>query len=58
VRAAVAVKAGMRLDIEFTDGRVSVLADGDGGARGAAAAKARFRRGGGQGGGQGSLFGS
>ena len=64
VRAAVAVKGGMRLDIEFTDGRVSAIAEGEGGARGPAPAKPGVRRGGGgsqsggKGGGQGSLFGS
>jgi exodeoxyribonuclease VII large subunit len=57
VRVAVAVKTGMRLDIEFTDGRVGAIADGDVSARGASSAKPRLRRGGG-GGGQGSLFGS
>ncbi len=64
VRAAVAVKAGMRLDIEFTDGSVGAIADDDSGARAAASgkvpAKSRGGGGGGQGGGssnQGSLFG-
>lgn len=57
VRIAAAVKSGMRLDIEFTDGRVGAIAEGDG-------AKSRLRRPGGRGeggegpGGQGSLFGS
>ncbi|HTS42267.1 MAG TPA: exodeoxyribonuclease VII large subunit [Xanthobacteraceae bacterium] len=59
VRLAAAVNAGMRLDIEFTDGRVSAIAERD-----EAASKPRLRRGGGGGqdggqtGGQGSLFGS
>ena len=58
VRVAAAVKAGMRLNIEFTDGRVGAVADGDG-PHGSAATKPTMRRGGGsQGGGQGSLFGS
>jgi exodeoxyribonuclease VII large subunit len=58
VRVAAAVKTGMRIDIEFTDGRVGAIVENDG-ARGAASAKARIRRGGGgRGGGQGSLFGS
>ena len=69
VRVAAAVKGGMRLDIEFTDGRVGAIADGEGGAR-EPAAKPGARRGGsgqgggpgggsgGQRGGQGSLFGS
>ena len=54
VRIAAAVKSGMRLDIEFTDGRVEAIAD-------VGSASRRPRRGGGdgeQGGGQGSLFGS
>jgi exodeoxyribonuclease VII large subunit len=69
VRVAVAVKAGMRLDIEFIDGRVGAIVDNDQGARDAASGKAPAKRGGGggpgsghggggQGGGQGSLFGS
>ena len=58
VRIAAAVKGGMRLDIEFTDGRVNAIAEGDG-PHGAASAKPGVRRGGGgKGGGQGSLFGS
>ncbi len=53
VRIAAAVKSGMRLDIEFTDGRIEAIAD--------VGSAGRRRRGGGegeQGGGQGSLFGS
>jgi exodeoxyribonuclease VII large subunit len=62
VRVAAAVKGGMRLDIEFTDGRVGAIADGESDPD-AASAKPRMRRGGGQGGGplgggQGSLFGA
>ncbi len=59
VRVAAAVKGGMRLDIEFTDGRVGAVADGESGTR-EPAVKSSIRRGGsgGQRGGQGSLFGS
>lgn len=56
VRIAAAVKTGMRLDIEFTDGRVGAIAETSN-----SAGASRLRRGGGdggQGGGQGSLFGS
>jgi exodeoxyribonuclease VII large subunit len=59
VRIAAAVKGGMRLDIEFTDGRVSATADDDGGKRGTAAGKepaVKPRKPGG-GTSQGSLFG-
>jgi exodeoxyribonuclease VII large subunit len=54
VRAATAVKAGMRLDIEFVDGRVSAIAE-DG-----RAVRPGPRRGGGSSGegGQGNLFGT
>ena len=67
LRAAAGVAAGMRLDIEFADGRVAATADGDGAPRDqvapprAAEASARPKpraKGGGEGGGQGSLFGS
>lgn len=71
LRAAAGVTAGMRLDIEFSDGRVVATADGDGPPRDRAlqpraveppAALARPKpraKGGGEGsGGQGSLFGS
>jgi exodeoxyribonuclease VII large subunit len=60
VRMAAGVKGGMRLDIEFTDGRVGAVADGESGVR-EPATKPGTRRGsgsGGQRGGQGSLFGS
>lgn len=55
LRAAAAVSSGMRLDIEFTDGRVGAVAEGGSGAvPSAAPAKPRTRKGGGPG--QGSLF--
>ncbi|MEX2033667.1 MAG: exodeoxyribonuclease VII large subunit, partial [Xanthobacteraceae bacterium] len=64
LRAAAAVQPGMRLDIEFADGRVGATADGAAGAteRTSAAvtkpAVAKPRKpGGGGGGSQGSLFG-
>jgi exodeoxyribonuclease VII large subunit len=57
VRIATAVKGGMRLDIEFTDGRVGAIADSESSAPSTSSTKVRTR-GGGQGGGQGSLFGS
>ena len=51
LRTAAAVAPGMRLDIEFADGRVAAVADGEGRAR------AKPRRGGSEGGGgQGKLF--
>jgi len=54
LRAAAAVTGGMRLDIEFADGRVGAVADAEG--RPQTAQRARpLRRGGGTGG-QGSLF--
>jgi exodeoxyribonuclease VII large subunit len=59
LRAAASVSGGMRLDIEFADGRVAAVADGDAKAtkpQPAAKSKPRSR---GQGpGGQGSLFGA
>ena len=57
LRSAAAVGGGMRLDIEFSDGRVGATSDGE---RTPTAEKPKPRtRGGGQGsGGQGSLFGS
>jgi exodeoxyribonuclease VII large subunit len=58
LRSAAAVDAGMRLDIEFSDGRVGATADGDHISQPSGKAKPRAR-GSGQGpGGQGSLFGS
>ena len=59
LRAAASVAAGMRLDIEFADGRVGAVADGEARPQPAPAQRAKPRRGGGEGGGgQGSLFGS
>ena len=57
LRAAADVPTGMRLEIEFADGRVGAVADGE--ARPAPAAKPKPRSKGGEGGpgGQGSLFG-
>ena len=66
LRSAAAVASGTRLDIEFADGRVSAIADGEGKPTSAPAAPAPRAKpkarggseGGGQGaGGQGSLFG-
>jgi len=57
VRSAVAVAPGMRLDIEFSDGRVAAIAEGGGGETPIATpAKPKVPRAGG--GGQGSLFGA
>ena len=58
LRSAAAVSGGARLDIEFTDGRVGAVADGEAAAAPPARAKSRPGRGGGGTGGQGSLFGS
>ena len=57
LRTAAAVASGMKLDIEFADGRVGAVADGDGAPQ-SAPAQTRPRRGGGGGGGggQGNLF--
>ncbi|HXF88338.1 MAG TPA: exodeoxyribonuclease VII large subunit [Xanthobacteraceae bacterium] len=52
VRAATAVKAGMRLEIEFVDGRVSAIAEDP------RLARPTRRSGGSSDGGQGSLFGA
>ena len=57
LRTAAAVGSGMRLDIEFSDGRVGATADGEGTAQPPAKPKPRSR-GGGSSGGQGSLFGA
>jgi len=57
LRAAAGVTRGMRLDIEFADGHVGAVADGEGKAQGAPA-RAKPRRGGEGPGGQGSLFGA
>jgi exodeoxyribonuclease VII large subunit len=57
VRSSAAVVTGMRLDIEFADGRVGATADGSRAMQ--PAAKIKRPRGSGEGpGGQGSLFGS
>jgi exodeoxyribonuclease VII large subunit len=58
LRTAAAVGAGMRLEIEFSDGRVGATSDGERAAPASAKAKPRTRGGGGGSGGQGSLFGS
>jgi exodeoxyribonuclease VII large subunit len=65
LRQAAAVSAGLRIDIEFSDGCVRALAEGSSAvsedkAEAGAAGKPRTRRGGGDGGGssQGSLFGA
>jgi exodeoxyribonuclease VII large subunit len=56
LRAAIGVAGGMRLEIEFADGRVRAVADGAAVATQVPRPKPRSR--GGQGGsGQGSLFG-
>ena len=57
LRSALAVGGGMRLDIEFSDGRVGATAEGDPAPQEAAKTKPRPRGGKGSGG-QGSLFGS
>jgi exodeoxyribonuclease VII large subunit len=56
LKSAAAVAAGMRLDIEFADGRVGATADGDRVSQLSAKGKPRARGSGS--GGQGSLFGS
>jgi exodeoxyribonuclease VII large subunit len=57
LRSSAAIGAGMRLDIEFSDGRVGATADGEG-VLPSAKSKARGRGGGGGPAGQGNLFGS
>jgi exodeoxyribonuclease VII large subunit len=57
LRSAAAVCIGMRLDIEFADGRVGANADGDHASQPQAKVKPRARGSGGGPGGQGSLFG-
>ncbi|MGH7881198.1 MAG: exodeoxyribonuclease VII large subunit, partial [Candidatus Binataceae bacterium] len=58
LRSAAAVASRMRLDIEFSDGRVAATADGEAARPSAPKSKPAAKpRGGGQGG-QGSLFGS
>jgi exodeoxyribonuclease VII large subunit len=56
VRAAAAVSPGMRLDLEFTDGRVPAIAEG-GGAKASPATPAKPKKPASGSGGQGSLFG-
>ena len=58
LRAAAAVTPGMRLDIEFTDGRVGAVADDSGKPLGSTPAAKPRKPGGGGGSNQGSLFGS
>jgi len=58
LRSASGIASGARLDIEFADGRVAAIADGEGKpAPAAPRAKPRPRGGGESSGGQGSLFG-
>jgi exodeoxyribonuclease VII large subunit len=57
LRSAAAIGSRMRLDIEFSDGRVGAIADGEGAPAPTARAKPRPRGGEGSGG-QGSLFGA
>jgi len=56
LRTATAVGSGMRLDIEFADGRVGATADGE--CAGSPPTKSKPRTRGGGSGGQGSLFGA
>ena len=61
LRGAASVGGGMRLDIEFSDGRVAAVADGDASpapVKSKPAPKQKPRGGGDKPGGQGSLFGS
>jgi len=58
LRSAAAVAGGMRLDIEFSDGRVAAVADGSAAASPRETKPKPRARGGGGPGGQGSLFGS
>jgi exodeoxyribonuclease VII large subunit len=58
LRLAAAVSGGMRLDIEFSDGRVAATSDGERSGPPAEKSKPRTRGGGRGSGGQGSLFGS
>jgi exodeoxyribonuclease VII large subunit len=61
LRAAASVGGGMRLDIEFSDGRVAAVAEGETSpapAKPKPAPKQKLRGGGDKPGGQGSLFGS
>jgi exodeoxyribonuclease VII large subunit len=58
LRSATAVGAGMRLDIEFSDGRVGATSDSERAAPPSEKIKPRTRGSGEGSGGQGSLFGS
>jgi len=61
LRGSASVGGGMRLDIEFSDGRVAAVADGDASpapVKSKPAPKQKPRGGGDKPGGQGSLFGS
>jgi exodeoxyribonuclease VII large subunit len=58
LRSAAAVGGGMRLDIEFADGRVAATADSGSTSQSAGKTRRRMRASGGGSGGQGSLFGS
>jgi exodeoxyribonuclease VII large subunit len=58
LRAAAGVSSGMRLDIEFADGHVGAVVDGEAKAQPPAAPRAKPRPRGEGPGGQGSLFGS
>jgi exodeoxyribonuclease VII large subunit len=58
LRSAAAVAARMRLEIEFSDGRVAATADGEGAPQPATARSKPRVRGGEGSGGQGSLFGA
>jgi exodeoxyribonuclease VII large subunit len=58
LRSSAAVGGGMRLDIEFSDGRVGATSDGEGAPPTSEKTKPRTRGGGQGSGGQGSLFGA
>ena len=58
LRTAASVDAGMRLDIEFSDGRIGATSDAERAAQPSGKVKPRTRGSGGGSGGQGSLFGS
>jgi exodeoxyribonuclease VII large subunit len=58
LRSAAAVAPGARLDIEFGDGRVGALAEGEAWMRPVPAPRARRRRGGPASEDQGNLFGA
>ncbi|HEX5508199.1 MAG TPA: exodeoxyribonuclease VII large subunit [Pseudolabrys sp.] len=59
LRSATSVSGGVRLEIEFSDGRIGAVADGDASAAAAPVPLKPKRRGGGESsGGQGNLFGA